>query len=242
MPIHQALITNIHNSPSSMGSLTQLGSGTSINSNSNSYSIDIPVSSVVSTDLVVIAIVSETSTSAAVGDSLNLSFTASNQSVSVTEIVGNMEGTGSSNEHARVGIFTVAGSALSGETTLTFELELDDSSDNMARIALRAFTIGNATSSNLIETKETSTNTSTANMSHTIAMASGRIGLTAAYFAQGSGHTLSGHSTTYTGVSNAFGSGDFGSSDDKTSATTITYTRGSTGNTQGSRMVSAVFG
>ena len=240
MAIHQALITNIHNSPSSIGSLTQLGSGSSDTSASSSYSLDIPVSSVVSTDLVVIAIVSETSTFSAVGDSLNLSFTASNQSVSVTEIVGNMEGTTNSTEHARVGIFTVAGSALSSETTLTFGLSLD--SGNMARIALRAFTISNATSSNLIETKETSTNTSTANMSHTIAMASSRIGLTAAYFAQGSGHTLSGHSTTYTGVSNSFGSGDFGSSDDKTSATTITYTRSAEGNTQGSRMVSAVFG
>ena len=240
MAIHQALVTKVYNSPPLSLSLTQLGSGSSDDSASSSYSLDIPVSSVVSTDLVVIAIVSETSTSSAVGDSLNLSFTASNQSVSVTEIVGNMEGTTASNEHARVGIFTVAGSALSGETTLTFELELE--SGNMARIALRAFTISNATSSNLIETKETSTNTSSANMSHTIAMASGRIGLTAAYFAQGSGHTLSGHSTTYTGVSDFLGSGDFGSSDDKTSATTITYTRGSSGNTQGSRMVSAVFG
>lgn len=237
MGIHQALFAYTSDALS-ISSLAFMSSQTE----ANSYNFNVPITSIGSSDLVVVAAMAEVpndgseETACAIEPRLG---SVSGSLVSYTEAVGNLS-TGGDSQRSRAGIVVINGSNLSG-SVLYFEVDLSGSFASFSRIAMRAFRVSGRSSISTFDTQFTTSSSSTSNLSHTISTTTGDVSVTSAYFADGQNHTLSGHDTVFSGVSNEFGSGDFGISSSLTANTTITYTRSGTTNTQGHSMASAVF-
>lgn len=236
MGIHQALL-GTSPIPLSFSSLAFMSSQTA----ANSYNFNIPITTVGSNDLVVVAAMMEivdtndSDIGAVIQPRLG---SVSGSLVSYTEAVGNIT-TGGELQRSRAGIAVINGSNLSG-STLYFEVDLLGFAQ-FQRIAMRAFRVSGRSSISTFDTQFTTSSSSTSNLSHTISTGAGDVSITSAYFANGQNHTLSGHDGVFSGVSNTLGSGDFGVSSSLTTNTTITYTRSADTNTQGHSMASAVF-
>ena len=214
------------------------------------YDLTVPITSVGNNDLIAVAVVSEIYGPDSVNTTLAVAIepTIGGSAISFTEEVGNIQTAtsyGPNSEdgiRSRCGIVTIDGSSLSG-TSLNFRIRVTNavSSQQLARAAMRAFRVTGSSSITVNETEITTNTNSSSSMSHQIEPQSGDVSISAGFFADGEGHTFSGHSTTYAGVSDNLGSGDFASSTNLTSATTIQYQRGNDGNSQGDTLVSAVF-
>ena len=236
MGIHQALFAYTPDALS-ISSLAFYSSQTE----ANSFNFNIPITSVGSTDLVVVAAMMEivSTSDSDVGAVIQPRLgSVSGSLVSYTEAVGNIT-TGGDSFRSRAGIAVINGSNLSG-STLYFEVDLLGFAE-FQRIAMRAFRVSGKSSISTFDTQFTTSSSEISNLSHTISTGTGDVSVTSAYFANGQNHTLSGHDTVLSGVSNTLGSGDFGISSSLTANTTITYTRSANTNTQGHSMASAVF-
>ena len=231
MAIHQALITNIYNSPP-LGNIEYLYDFTNTSSSIISYTTG-NSSAITSNDLAIFVYVAEGTGSGATF-SLTVNGTTANVAASNSNTAGN----------SRSGIFYVQGSVVAGDTTTSASIT---SNQGGFRSAIVAYRLINGSGASVLSTDvDEQQNSSTTDLSTTVNFSSGRL-ISGGYYSNRDGHTFGTGQleSTRSAVANFNGSGDVGFNNTPGSSSyTVDYIfgGGTAGNTQGDSLSTAVFG